>query len=1443
MEDKVYKDFFDIDKNYYPVMNEDKIKETPDLWKSFYPHETFIRLIRSVTETLNYKDHRSIRIEGSYGTGKTYAILTLIKMIQAPDSDVREYFSKYKALKTPDGENLLNEFLSAKKGKVLTVYRGHSGTIKSDWELCYTIKDEIIREMKKEGLEDTTKTSAMELASWLMESEDIRRAFDSYIKKNCPTLFGGKSIESVAKEIQGSGGEDAEEAVEKIIEIRKALGMGAFGSSDIKTLVTWIEEVIEKYQLKEIVFFWDEFTDYLQTNLTSLGGFQDLLQRAESGHFTFIVALHAGKNLFGKGSDGIKIFDRFKAPIELEIPDSTAFKLIGEAMKHKEDEVVKREWETIVLSTLINSTAKSRKFIRENVEKGKISEEVLISILPLHPYTALFLKHIATFYGSNQRSMFSFLLETKDKEAKGFRWYIENFGPHSEHKLLTVDMLWEFFYEKGRDKLTGAITQILDCYKNLKVDKLDDMQLSVLKAVYLMDAISKSANGLSLFTPTEDNLKMAFEGQYPAEGVRKAAVQLCRDRQGLLYSSKSNMTGIITYQAPINTPTEKDLEEIKKEVREGLNTSTLILDGGFADTSEGDTTGILSLKTWRQRRFNLRFATYESLGSVCNTLRTLQNEWSISVLVFLAMDNAEVVEGYQKIKELVEEERNYGIVFIASNVTIKENVKEDYIQDEALSRWHIKRNDDDFSSDKKKAKAVLQYWRQDIRTNDFTVKYNFGEGVKERMAGNVDILYKILEDIDGQKYSKAFEVQEWGGRVQDTLWKISSLEMGAECGITMSVKSFYKGCESFIGTDLFKYAKDFPKAEEKYWNKEPYAYISRLKVDIDTMINNKFSECGCISMEEIYDKLIEAPYGFFPCNLVAFVLGFILKEYVGEYRYSEKDNNTGGDLTIAVLKAMIAEVIKYKSGGGKECIKYIVKRTEEERAFDKLSSKVFDIPLAVFNGVDSAILNITMASNKYPFPLWVLQYVSDSDIKGEASKVKAILSSYLKLLQLSDETATTEDKNFSVREIGSLLKNNPTLEDDFKELVSDRNFISGMDNYLEEFDGGHLLILANKIGDNDEYMEILKKRFSKEDSKWLWNKEIAEGVISDIITEYSIIEESNSVIRKTTNFYQTLEEWQESAKYIKITFSLLGNKVSKALIKLLEFLSLLLKDGRSVFNDKDKKRKFLAAIKEGGGEYKDFYTNQQDVFIKVNEYSFEGKGFTESEIGEVMDKLPYSCLVKEKGDYTLMVDNIIGEVAKEKISIKVKEAWSASTSTKSPKEWSNTYKMSILTMLNYMKFNAYETKKIKEAMDTINSLCDGYAVEDRILNNVVSLLKSEKMEEFFSALKEESKRNSAYINYFLEDYYCILKEIGELNAIKVTVCDKLASLAIEAYDWEQNTQVRNKIKEIAQHNYIKTGYIRASGIVNKMNTEERRRYFENLVKENMEVGIEILKRE
>ena len=79
----IYRHYFDIDPDYFPAVNEAVINNNPDMWKKYFPHATFIKLVKDTVSVLRKEQKRSIWVEGAYGTGKSHAVLTLKKFVKS----------------------------------------------------------------------------------------------------------------------------------------------------------------------------------------------------------------------------------------------------------------------------------------------------------------------------------------------------------------------------------------------------------------------------------------------------------------------------------------------------------------------------------------------------------------------------------------------------------------------------------------------------------------------------------------------------------------------------------------------------------------------------------------------------------------------------------------------------------------------------------------------------------------------------------------------------------------------------------------------------------------------------------------------------------------------------------------------------------------------------------------------------------------------------------------------------------------------------------------------------------------------------------------------------------------------------------------------------------------------------------------------------------------
>ena len=100
-----YSEYFEIDKNYYPEINPDSVKDPGNKWQYTYPPETFVDLLSSVELMLNRENkelRKGIWVEGSYGTGKSRVIWTLKNLLECSKEEFCSYFDNDEFKKVPD---------------------------------------------------------------------------------------------------------------------------------------------------------------------------------------------------------------------------------------------------------------------------------------------------------------------------------------------------------------------------------------------------------------------------------------------------------------------------------------------------------------------------------------------------------------------------------------------------------------------------------------------------------------------------------------------------------------------------------------------------------------------------------------------------------------------------------------------------------------------------------------------------------------------------------------------------------------------------------------------------------------------------------------------------------------------------------------------------------------------------------------------------------------------------------------------------------------------------------------------------------------------------------------------------------------------------------------------------------------------------------------------
>ena len=1063
-----YKDYFGIRPDYAPCMTLADINKTPETWLGFYPHDSFVEMLRELLKSLE-GGNKTLWITGAYGTGKSHASLVMQKLFT--DDEVRVL--KWLMLRKAQIPEPVRKGLLARRGeKTLVIYDVNADGVDAKNQFLMRLQRGITRELEAGGYTIPLKGKLDEVIERIRQDEPHFFAERDAMQARLSHLNAGiKTADALEKKLRDANQEAGlvSDAMTVLVARHIYLDLSA------EDFLTWVDASLKSNGLSKLVYIWDEFSSFMERNRSELKTLEQLAEAAQQGRFYFVPVTHTDISSYvaAGSASAKKANDRFTFK-RLDLPNETALKLAADAFVVKPEKAT--EW------------AQERDFLWRNV-KGVAENYMLVNkagidgadfkgILPLHPMAAFLLKHLSVAVGANQRSMFEFL------NGEEFRAFIENGGLDvSDHQFLTVDHLWRYFVERD-DLGSGQPVQEARAEYARREKDLQPDELRAFKAVLLFGLIEQlQGTGHPLLSATVENIQRSFEGDGALLGVDAILRNLEQKHCFAIVSGRCER-----FRDRSDT---KEIEEKKAA-----------LDGKFGDLVLKDTEAelIKQLKGVNfGGRFDVRAASVGGLSASSIARRESFSETGNRVLVqfILARDEQEQLRIPDKVRDLAKQFKDHRMLFVTlpdvSFCRDKAKAWEEFTENSArLALANDSASKRVFEMQVGSAKAAWQskvtsaakliVYKPNVNGEPFSEEVTWGQLKKEWLTDYVKQMFEAYtDDLSG------FNISAFAAPTALQNWALAGMEFDkiVKPGAWKTVSGAWQ--------------QNGVTGEDAWFDANPNHPLAQLRDFCKKRQDSTVGAGNTCSIRKLYIDLQRPPFGLLCVPHSAFVLGFVLKTWLtGQRKLQWTDGVTSKTLDAEALAEIIEAVVKDDGANVIKNEKLICRLSKEEKAFIEQSTVIFGgSPLT--DGTVEAALNAVgtrLEQISQRVPLWVLP----EHIRAQAEPSAEAMSKVIDALCAANSISSRGDTGIrgnKVKEIGEILLATPGLAAAMAKYMTPVVFEEAFQLFVDSAKP-ELKAAAERMGGSSHiYCREVKNRFAAT-SGWLWKRGDAEFVLEEV---------------------------------------------------------------------------------------------------------------------------------------------------------------------------------------------------------------------------------------------------------------------------------------------------------------------------------------------------------
>ena len=1384
----LYKDYIKVESDFIPVFSSSSDRTHPDRWKSFYPHESFKKILTLMIETLEkgtaLKD-RPIWISGSYGTGKTFASFVIKHILEDELDKVESYFAH------DEMNSLWRRVAGVRgKGKILVVHHSSSAGINSQNKLFNTIIESVKRALRENGYEYTGAAAILDRVSATLKDPNAAFNFRAAFNKYRGKFLTYTSPDEIIADLENLDGQERLELLEDIVDVAESESYN--WSMSAQDVIAWLRDVRTKNNLYAIVFIWDEFTEYFRNNLNNITGLQELAQHAAELSFYFFLITHGDANQLITDAVQRKIIEaRFKLA-RITLAEHTAFQLMAQALTI--EPALKDAWQKCARELWESVRRDGADFILQRDDKINLGD--LQKLLPIHPYAACLLKFIAQSISSNQRTMFQFICAAGEGS---FRNFIDEHGfEYGGDNFLTTDFLWDYFFQEDNPDLDETFQEVMGHYGNFAPVCKNENQRRILKTTLTLFALQQKSYGgrsgvSALLRSTQKNIYACFAGTPIASEVN-STLDYFAGRGIISPLEEGDDTEYILATMQTDPDRMKNLLEV---VRHEKSFDALIKDESYGVSKKFKPTDYLKYRLDIQIISPTKF-----LQSGAANLRLADNQ--ILTFYIFAVDEEEQGKVNQVLRKIREKFPERCLVADFSGTPFTKQRYEKFVQNKARELYFrdMPNQSGQVRFSKKAAADLIDEWIHQLGVATVRVWSSAEDSTQITGDGN---LFKLLRELNKKFFGGGLEEIS----INDRLFSPSGFtETVAKYALSGERVKGSSNWLNFIGEsfdDLCGHGGD------KYWLTTPSHPISKMKIVVDRVIEEGLTQRNETDFNDIWNALKKPPVGLLKCAGSVFLFTLLMKDYADKNFYVRDFNSNTHTLTRERLCNLILNTVKELPAARD---KFIVKQTPEHKEFCRITSDIFNLPEGKVNSVEDAAKSIRVRLTKGRYPLWALKYFVEENYFDAPHK-----NIYLRFLQLIEEIINPKagrDVTKVADDIFVIYEKNPAVIDELKDIVREENFKTGMTGYVAQYKPELKKIVGRLKLLDGEYLSRLNEKLS-DDSAYLWQVDDVNRQIDNLFDELRLIEAINRILSAPQKkLPEAFESLGDKCNRIKVPYAVV-EEFQPELKNLLQTFATLRGTGEKNFGQAAEQ------INQSAPLFTEFFENQFNVFAEALK-KYVDAAIDSTLVEKMFNDAPEGNFFKTRDDFVLQMKARLQKLRRDEKTDKFFATWQEVTGTDSPADWSSRHGMPVLCAFQNCLEDA---QSYFAALNKTSTLPNEAA-----LDSALKFLRSDKL----SRLANKRNCERAFVRYFCgEDYATVI----EVDALREILRRRLGN---DVYSWfSKKDNCKGRIIFLADKSYKEKFLPTVRETVRRFSAEEAKKYLEELIEKDTLLGIRILK--